>query len=107
MLWSTRIRLAVCRVAIILAATVCLAAQTVTAQAPIPLYDRPLEKHYVYYSRGKAIDKVRAGEKMIVKDKATVQTPFGPQTWLRVERHSGTERKGWVESSGVAYDSGK
>jgi len=107
MLWSTRLRLAVFRIAIILAATVCLAAQTVTAQAPIALYDRPLEKHYVYYSRGKAIDKIMAGEQMIVRQKATVQTPFGPQTWFSVERQTGKVRKGWVESTGVAYDSRK
>ena len=107
MLWSTRIRLAACRIAIVLAATVCLAAQTITAKAPVTLYDRPLEKHYMYYSRGKAIDTIVAGEQITVRQKATVQTPFGPQTWYRVERQAGAQRKGWVESTGVVPDSGK
>jgi len=77
MTWSKRFRKAATRMATIIALAGCLAAQTanwVTARSTVKVYDQPLEKHFLYYSRGQAVDNIAPGERFLVKEHRIVQT---------------------------------
>jgi len=100
--WSKRFRKAATRMATIIALAGCLAAQTanwVTARSTVKVYDQPLEKHFLYYSRGQAVDNIAPGERFLVKEHRIVQTALGPQTWYQVQRQSGKLRVGWIDSA--------
>ena len=102
MTWSRRFRSAVSRIATILAVAGAITAQAaswMTARSTVKVYDQPLEKHFLYYSRGQAVDNIAPGERFLVKDQRTVQTALGPQTWYQIERQTGKLRVGWVDSS--------
>ena len=84
-----------------------LGTPTMTVVRPTNLMSRPLALSPLHYRGGEVSAVVMPGETLTEKDKTTVPTIFGNQTWIRAAVSSpdhGDAADGWVSERNLLHN---